>query len=105
MNHPEGWRRIKNCIACREIDHRRAEMREPRLHDKAHDICSQPYWRSRKELKCPKCKAEWDGKHFVGPKAVTSTEAYQRAQGVRAKRSIPTNSGQGDEEEEEDEDA
>ena len=25
---------------------------------------------------CPSCKAEWDGKHFVGEKAITTSEKY-----------------------------
>lgn len=38
---------------------------------------------------CPLCKAEWDGQHYVGEKAITMSESYRngrRQTGQRAPR-------------------
>jgi hypothetical protein len=41
-----------------------------------HDICTQNFFRSQRSQTCPVCKSEWDGKHFVGEKAITTSESY-----------------------------
>lgn len=30
----------------------------------------------QRNRKCPICKIEWDGKHYVGEKAITTSERY-----------------------------
>ena len=41
-----------------------------------HDICIQNFFRSQRSQTCPTCKTDWDGKHFVGEKAITTSESY-----------------------------
>ena len=33
----------------------------------------------RNEAKCPICKTEWDGKSYVGEKAITTSQDYNRS--------------------------
>lgn len=85
-NDPEAedgeWRRVKHCAACREIVTVGKRCPERDCHVRIHEICGDAFWRTRKDRKCPKCKTAWprdeEHKTFVGPKAITETEAYQR---------------------------
>ncbi|KAI1376938.1 Nse1 non-SMC component of SMC5-6 complex-domain-containing protein [Hypoxylon crocopeplum] len=72
------WQRIKFCEACREIVTIGQRCAERDCCVRLHDICQEAFWKSRREEKCPRCKREWDGQHFVGERAITETEAYQR---------------------------
>jgi hypothetical protein len=68
-----------------------------------HDICTQNFFRSQRSQTCPICKAEWDGRHFVGEKAITTSESYLK--GKRRSgggRKVPE--AEADEEEDSDED-
>jgi hypothetical protein len=73
---PEDWQRIKFCEACKEIVTIGQRCVELDCIVRLHDICQDSYWRSRPDKTCPKCETEWDGKHYVGEKAVTTTEEY-----------------------------
>ncbi|KAI1410845.1 Nse1 non-SMC component of SMC5-6 complex-domain-containing protein [Hypoxylon sp. FL1857] len=75
---PDEWQRVKFCLACREIVTVGQRCAERDCLARLHDICEDAFWRSRRDKKCPRCETDWDGRHFVGERAVTETEAYQR---------------------------
>ncbi|ORY65033.1 Nse1 non-SMC component of SMC5-6 complex-domain-containing protein [Pseudomassariella vexata] len=75
---PDEWQRIKMCEACKEIVTVGQRCADRDCNIRLHDICEDAFWRTRREKKCPKCETPWSGKHFVGERAVTETEAYQR---------------------------
>ncbi|KAI1105172.1 Nse1 non-SMC component of SMC5-6 complex-domain-containing protein [Jackrogersella minutella] len=102
---PDEWQRVKFCQACREIVTVGQRCAERDCNVRLHDICENAFWRMRGEKKCPKCSKEWTGKHFVGEKAVTETEAYQRGKRRSGKGRSSLVEGivqDGEEEEEED---
>ncbi|KAJ1333632.1 non-structural maintenance of chromosomes element 1 [Microdochium nivale] len=77
------WRRIKHCEACRDIVTVGKRCPERDCHMRLHEICEDAFWRTRRDRGCPRCKTAWPGrggehKTFVGPKAITETDAYQR---------------------------
>ncbi|KAJ9136454.1 RING-like domain-containing protein [Pleurostoma richardsiae] len=74
----DDWQRIKFCEACKEIVTVGQRCSNRDCNVRLHDICQDAYWRTRREKKCPKCQNPWTGKHFVGERAVTETEAFQR---------------------------
>ncbi|KAF3024235.1 hypothetical protein E8E14_011624 [Neopestalotiopsis sp. 37M] len=76
---PDEWQRIKFCEACKEIVTVGQRCAERDCNVRIHDICEGAFWRTRRDKTCPKCDKAWSGKHFVGLKAVTETEAYKRA--------------------------
>jgi non-structural maintenance of chromosomes element 1 len=43
-----------------------------------HDICTQTFFRIQRAQRCPLCKADWDGKHYVGERAITMSEKYHQ---------------------------
>lgn len=75
---PEEWQRIKFCEACKDIVTVGVRCGEPDCIFRIHDICEDAYWRMRRNKECPKCSRTWEGNLFVGERAVTSTQAYQR---------------------------
>lgn len=75
---PEEWQRIKFCMACQEIVTVGQRCPEEDCTARLHDICQASYWRSRSGKKCPKCEAEWTGLNWVGEKAETTRESYQK---------------------------
>ncbi|EKD21453.1 RING-like domain-containing protein [Drepanopeziza brunnea f. sp. 'multigermtubi' MB_m1] len=87
---PAGWRRIKTCDMCSDIV--TIGQRCPNLdcHVRIHNVCEEGYWATRgRSKKCPSCGTAWDGEHYVGQKAVTSTEEYlkgKRRSGISKKR-------------------
>ena len=87
---PDEWQRIKFCEACREIITIGERCADLNCNVRLHTICEQAYWNSRPSKKCPRCNTVWDGEHFVGQKAVTTTEEYlkgKRRSGGATKRS------------------
>lgn len=74
----DEWQRVKFCEACKEIVTVGQRCSERDCNARLHDICVEAFWRTRRDSKCPKCSREWTGNHFVGQRAVTETEAYQR---------------------------
>lgn len=75
---PGEWQRIKFCEACKEIVTWGLRCSDPDCTLRLHDICQEAFWRSRRGKNCPKCSREWTGNHYVGERAITMTEAYQR---------------------------
>lgn len=75
---PEEWQRIKFCKACKDIVTHGKRCSEPDCTFRLHDICEGAYWRTQREKKCPQCSRDWSGSLFVGERALTSTDAYQR---------------------------
>ncbi|RDA85283.1 hypothetical protein CP532_5904 [Ophiocordyceps camponoti-leonardi (nom. inval.)] len=74
----EDWQRIKFCEACKDIVTTGLRCSEPACTLRLHEICQEAFWRVRRTKTCPKCSRDWTGSSFVGEKALTSTEAYQR---------------------------
>ena len=74
----DEWQRIKFCEACKEIVTVGQRCAERDCNTRLHDICENAYWRTRRDKKCPRCERPWTSKHFVGERAVTETEAFQR---------------------------
>ena len=99
----EDWQRIKFCEACKEIVTIGQRCAELECNVRLHDICQDSYWRSRPDTKCPKCETAWDGKHYVGEKAVTTTEEYLK--GKRRSSGAGRRGRAAEEEEEEEEEA
>ncbi|ESZ94496.1 hypothetical protein SBOR_5144 [Sclerotinia borealis F-4128] len=71
---PDEWQRIKNCEACKGIVTVGERCSRRDCNVRLHQICGTAFWNSRPNKNCPRCKTEWDGKYYVGEKAVTSTE-------------------------------
>ncbi|KAF4587301.1 Nse1 non-SMC component of SMC5-6 complex [Ophiocordyceps camponoti-floridani] len=74
----DDWQRIKFCEACKDIVTAGLRCADPACTFRLHEICQEAFWRVRRTTSCSKCEREWTGANFVGEKAVTSTEAYQR---------------------------
>lgn len=74
----DAWQRIKFCQACKEIVTIGQRCKEPDCNVRLHDICHAAFWKTRREQKCPKCETEWDGRHWVGERAITTTESYSK---------------------------
>jgi hypothetical protein len=72
----DEWQRIKFCQACKGIVTIGQRCKEPDCNVRLHDVCHVAFWKTRREKKCPKCSTEWNGRSWVGEKAVTTTEAY-----------------------------
>lgn len=84
--------KIKSCQACKDIvtvvssfsPNTRAtadclqgqRCPTPGCPVRIHNICTQNYFRSRRSQDCPTCKTTWDGSHFVGERAITTSESY-----------------------------
>lgn len=88
---PDEWQRVKQCEACKDLITYGLRCGEPDCTFRLHDICEDAFWRVRGDKKCPKCSREWSGSHYVGERAVTQTEAYQRGR----RRSGPSAGGGG----------
>ncbi|KAB5535318.1 Nse1 non-SMC component of SMC5-6 complex-domain-containing protein [Coniochaeta sp. 2T2.1] len=74
-----AWQPIKNCEVCKEIVTVGQRCGDPDCLTRIHDICQRSYWETRPDKQCPRCQRVWDGKLFVGERAVTATEAYARS--------------------------
>ncbi|KAK4196309.1 Nse1 non-SMC component of SMC5-6 complex-domain-containing protein [Triangularia verruculosa] len=77
----EDWQHLKFCEACKEIVTYGQRCTNVDCTIRIHDICSDGFWRTRPDKKCPKCQTDWDGNNFVGERAVTSRSAFQRSRG------------------------
>ncbi|KAK1597277.1 RING-like domain-containing protein [Colletotrichum navitas] len=74
----QEWQRIKFCEACKGIVTVGQRCGEVDCNARLHHICADAYWRTQRSHKCPRCSRDWDGEHYVGEEAQTSTEAYKR---------------------------
>ncbi|KAF9881884.1 RING-like domain-containing protein [Colletotrichum karsti] len=101
----EEWQRIKFCEACKEMVTVGQRCSNVDCNARLHDTCQEAYWRTQRSRKCPRCSKEWDGRLFVGERAVTSTDAYQRGRrksgGRKSNAADEVMDGNGDEEESE----
>ncbi|KAI9731107.1 MAG: hypothetical protein M1818_007965 [Claussenomyces sp. TS43310] len=81
-NEPDAdedeWQRIKNCEACRAIVTVGERCANQDCNVRLHDICQASYWKTQSARACPRCRTEWSGRNWVGERAVTTTEAYNR---------------------------
>jgi hypothetical protein len=75
---PDDWQRVKFCEACKDIVTFGLRCADPDCTFRIHDICQDAFWRARRSKNCPKCSKEWNQPLYVGERAVTTTEAYQR---------------------------
>lgn len=95
------WQHIKNCEACKGIVTMGQRCSEVSCIVRLHEGCLGPFWRTRREEKCPKCKIPWKGL-WVGEKAVTTTEAYNKGRRISGGGNRrPAQEDEEDEEEEE----
>ncbi|KAI1079535.1 putative DNA repair protein Nse1 [Whalleya microplaca] len=85
------WQRIKFCEACKEIVTVGQRCSERDCNARLHDICENAFWRTRRDHKCPKCNRDWTGSHFVGERAVTETETYQKGRRRSGRGGRPSN--------------
>lgn len=74
----DDWQRIKFCEACKGVVTIGQRCADLDCNVRLHDICKEAYLNSRPNRNCPKCDTEWDGKHFVGQRAITTTEEYSK---------------------------
>ncbi|GAP82749.1 putative DNA repair protein [Rosellinia necatrix] len=74
----DEWQRVKICEACKDVITIGQRCAERDCLVRLHDNCAEAFFRTRRQTACPKCGKEWTGRHFVGERAVTETEAYQR---------------------------
>lgn len=77
-DEPDEWQRIKSCIACKELITVGQRCTNLDCNVRLHNVCEEAYWRANPTKKCLKCRTVWDGKHYVGQKAVTTTDEYLR---------------------------
>ncbi|KAI1813710.1 Nse1 non-SMC component of SMC5-6 complex-domain-containing protein [Poronia punctata] len=75
---PSEWQRVKFCEACKDILTMGQRCADRDCLVRLHDSCASVYFRNRQPPACPKCRREWTGRHFVGERAITETETYQR---------------------------
>lgn len=82
FNDPDAeadeWQRIKYCEACKDLLTVGLRCADPDCTFRLHDMCQDAFWRTRSAQTCPKCSKQWTGQNYVGERAVTETEAYQR---------------------------
>ncbi|KAI0484651.1 putative DNA repair protein Nse1 [Xylariaceae sp. FL0804] len=83
---PGEWQRVKFCEACRDIVTVGQRCSERDCLARLHDICEDAFFRTRRARQCPKCDRDWTGRHFVGERAITETEAYIRGKRRSGKR-------------------
>jgi RING-like domain len=70
-----------------------------------HNICTQHFFRSQpNNRRCPRCKAEWTGRDFVGEKAATGDVGAGRRTAAGPSRSATLTNGEANSGEDEDED-
>ncbi|KAI1746740.1 Nse1 non-SMC component of SMC5-6 complex-domain-containing protein [Xylaria castorea] len=101
------WQRVKFCEACKDVVTIGQRCSERDCLVRLHDNCAEAFFRTRRQRACPKCTKEWTGRHFVGERAVTETEAYQRGRrrsgkGARHSNVVEEIMHEDDEEQEED---
>jgi hypothetical protein len=77
-DEPDGWQRIKFCVACKDIVTVGQRCANLECKIRLHNVCEEAYWRANPNKSCPRCKTAWDGKHYVGQKVVTSTDELLR---------------------------
>lgn len=72
------YQKIKFCQACKEIVTTGQRCTQRECPCRMHDICTPNFFRVQRSRTCPLCRTNWDGKHFVGERAITTSDAYLR---------------------------
>ncbi|KAF4123780.1 Nse1 non-SMC component of SMC5-6 complex [Geosmithia morbida] len=102
----DEWQRVKFCVACKDILTYGLRCADPSCVFRLHDTCQDAFWRVHPGGRCPRCKKDWAGTSYVGERAVTQTEAFQR--GRRRPRpaaaASPRISHNGDDDDDDDDD-
>jgi non-structural maintenance of chromosomes element 1 len=62
-----------------------------------HDICTQNFFRIRRAQRCPECNTDWDGKSYVGERAITMSEKYYQGTKRSARVQLEEDDDDGDE--------
>lgn len=100
---PRAVDKIKFCHACKDIltvvggltpavaQYRADHVQGQRCsnHDcpcRLHNTCTQNFFRIQRSQNCPVCQTAWDGKAYVGEKAITTSEAYLKGKRRSANR-------------------
>lgn len=68
--------RIKMCKACGDIITMGERCAQRECPVRLHDFCKPNFFRVQQSINCPACGTQWDGKHFVGERAITTSEKY-----------------------------
>lgn len=63
------WQHIKNCYACKQILTVGERCPQWDCNVRLHSTCAEPFWRQKRDGKCPECDVKWGGS-FVGEKAL-----------------------------------
>ena len=104
----DDWQRIKFCEACKGIMTVGRRCADVDCNVRLHDICQESFFNSRPDRNCPRCKTRWDGKHYVGQRAITTTEDYlkgkRRSGGAARKSQVEEEVEEAEDNEDEDED-
>lgn len=101
----EGLVRVRDCEACREIVTVGQRCSNRDCPCRLHNICTQHFFRSQpNNRRCPRCKAEWTGRDFVGEKAATGDGGAGRRTTAGPSRSATLTNGEVDSGEDEEDD-
>ena len=65
------WQHVKNCYACKQIITVGERCPNWECNTRLHSTCAKPFWRQKRDGKCPQCETMWGGA-FVGEKALDS---------------------------------
>lgn len=79
------WQHIKNCYACKQIITVGERCPAWECNVRLHSTCAKPYWRQKRDGKCPECETKWGGS-YVGEKALDPQGGGGKA-GARKRRS------------------
>ncbi|KAF2144931.1 uncharacterized protein K452DRAFT_356283 [Aplosporella prunicola CBS 121167] len=79
--------RVKMCEACREIVTVGQRCPSRACLCRLHDVCVQHFFRTHPDRRCPLCKTEWSGDHFVGERAAKPTNRNRGSAGTVASSS------------------
>lgn len=106
----DEWQRIKFCVACKDLLTYGLRCADPSCLFRLHDTCEDAFWRVQgggDAKACPRCQRDWTGSHYVGERAVTQTEAFQRGRrrpGATAPRQGASHAEEDDDDDDEDDD-
>ena len=65
----DEWQHVKNCYACKQIITVGERCPNWECNVRLHSTCAKPFWRQKRDGKCPQCATKWGGA-FVGEKAL-----------------------------------
>ena len=65
----DEWQHVKNCYACKQIITVGERCSNWECNVRLHSTCAKPFWRQKRDGKCPQCETKWGGA-FVGEEAL-----------------------------------